>query len=202
MSAPTGRSGRQRLVHQVEMARRGAGLLDRKQRVLGGELARLRLRARRTREEWQQAASEAQRWLARSHTLDGAERIAAVASPSPAVVRVTWQAAMGVLYPDAADVVLAPAARTAGSSALTLTRQTHQRALAAAAALAAAERAHAEVARELESTRLRRRAIERRLLPRLEGELRRLTMQLDELDREENVRLRWASSREGPKGAP
>lgn len=196
MSAPTGRSGRLRLAHRIEMARRGSDLLDRKQRVLAGELARLRLHTRRTGLEWEETATEAARWLARSHGLDGAERLASAAGPGRALVRVSWHAAMGVVYPDDARAVLPRETRTAGSSALVLAARAHRRALEAAARHAAAERALSQVALELEQTRLRQHAIERRLLPRLEGQLRRLTMQLDELDREENVRLRWAAGRE------
>lgn len=193
MTAPSGRSGRLRLAHQIEMARRGSDLLDRKQRVLTGELTRLRLQARRTGEEWQEAATEAARWLARSHALDGAARMATAAGVRRARVQVTWQAAMGVVYPDDAAALLPEEACTAGSSALVLATSAHRRALAAAARHAAAERALAQVTRELETTRLRQHAIERRLLPRIEGQLRTLTMQLDELDLEENVRLRWAA---------
>lgn len=195
MSTPTGRSGRLRLIHRIEMARRGSDLLDRKQRVLAGELARLRLQARRSGLEWQDAAAEASRWLARTQTLDGAERISTAAGEGTARVEVTWQAAMGVVYPHRAVTVPPPLRPTAGSSALVLAARAHRRALAAAATHAAVERALTQVAAELEATRLRQHAIERRLLPRAEGQLRRLTMQLDELDREENVRLRWAAAR-------
>ena len=102
---------------------------------------------------------------------------------------------MGVVYPHRAVTVPPPPRPTAGSSALVLAARAHRRALAAAATHAAVERALTQVAAELEATRLRQHAIERRLLPRAEGQLRRLTMELDELDREENVRLRWAAAR-------
>lgn len=193
MSAETGRSGRLRLAHQIDLARRGCDLLERKQRVLAGELARLRLATRRTREEYADTTADAARWLRRAQALDGAERIAAVASAEPATVRITWHGAMGVAYPLDAVTVLPPERPTAGSSALVLAARAHRRALAAAARHAAAERALALVEVELEATRLRQQAIERRLLPRLEGRLHQLAGQLDELEREENVRLRWAA---------
>lgn len=197
MSAPAGRSGRLHLVRRIELARRGCDLLERKQRVLAGELSRLRLATRRSREEFEAAATEAARWLRRSQALDGAERIAAVAPGEPAVVRVTWQTAMGVAYPHDAVAILPDASPTAGSSALVFAVRAHRRALGAAARHAAVERALALVEVELEATRLRQQAIERRLLPRLEGQLHRLESQLDELEREENVRLRWAAGARG-----
>lgn len=58
-----------------------------------------------------------------------------------------------------------------------------------------ATRAVAIVETELAATRARQRAIENRWVPRLEEELRMLEVRLDELDREENVRLRWAAAR-------
>jgi vacuolar-type H+-ATPase subunit D/Vma8 len=196
MSPPTGRSGRLRLVHRIEMARRGCDLLERKQRVLAGERSRLRLATRRSGEEFDDAAGQAARWLRRAQGLDGAERVAAVAPAEPAVVRVTWQVAMGVTYPQDAVVELPAIEPTAGSSALVLTVDAHRRALVAAARHAATERALALVEVELEATRSRQQAIERRLLPRLEEELRRLESQLDELELQESVRLRWAARRQ------
>jgi vacuolar-type H+-ATPase subunit D/Vma8 len=197
VNGPTGRSGRLRLVHRIEMARRGADLLERKQRVLTGELARLRLTTRRTSEEWQSAAEEAARWLRRSLELDGLERIAGAAAPEPATVRVGWQAAMGVVYPYRVVLVLPRARPAAASTALALAAAAHRSALEAAGRHAAAERALRLVEAELDATRLRQQAIERRLLPRLDAQLHRLETQLDELEREENVRLRWAAGARG-----
>jgi V/A-type H+-transporting ATPase subunit D len=50
------------------------------------------------------------------------------------------------------------------------------------------------LAAELTHTRTRQRAIDNRWIPQLENALRILEMQLDELDREENVRVRWAAN--------
>jgi V/A-type H+-transporting ATPase subunit D len=193
VSAPTGRSGRLRLAHQLDTARRGADLLERKRRILSGERARLRLLTTRTEQEWQTAAVDAARWLVRSLALDGAQRLADVVPAGSAVVRTSWRAAMGVVYPGEAVVLAPPSGPTGGSSALVMTGRAHRAALEAAARHGAAERALALVEQELESTRLRQQAIERRWVPRLAGQLNRLTMQLDELEREENVRMRWAA---------
>ncbi len=193
MSAPTGRSGRLRLEHQLDAARRGAELLERKRRILSGELSRLRLLTARTELEWHRAAQDAASWLARSQVLDGAQRMADVIPRQPAKVEVQWHSAMGVVYPAHAAVRWAQARATGGSSALVMADRAHRAALDAAVRHAAATRAMALVGEELEATRLRQQAIERRWVPRLEGQLSRLTMQLDELEREENVRMRWAS---------
>jgi V/A-type H+-transporting ATPase subunit D len=185
------------LVHQVEVARRGSDLLERKRRILAGELVRLRLATRRTEQDWQQAAAEAARWAARSQALDGAQRLGEAAADEPAVVTISWRSAMGVVYPADAAVRLPPEHRTGGSSALVTAARAHRAALDAAARHAAVERALALVSTELESTRLRQQAVDRRWVPRLTGALRRLEAQLDEQEREENVRMRWAAGVRG-----
>jgi V/A-type H+-transporting ATPase subunit D len=194
------------LTHQLEVARAGSDLLERKRRILAGELDRLRLQTRRARQEWQDAAAESARWLGRCQALDGAGRIAAAAAAAaPAQVQISWRSAMGVRYPADATVIPPPEYPTGGSSALVLAARSHCRTVEAAARYAAAERALTLVAAEVEETRLRQHAIDRRWVPRLVARLRVLEMQLDELEREDNVRRRWAagvvgtrSERSGP----
>jgi V/A-type H+-transporting ATPase subunit D len=193
VSQVSGRSGRLRLEHRLETARRGAELLERKRRILSGELTRLRLITVRTQQEWHDAAGAAARWLARSQALDGAQHLAEAAPAERASVEISWQAAMGVEYPGEAAVRHPPWRPTGGSSALVMAARAHREALEAAARHAAADRALALVGQELEATRLRQQAIERRWVPRLAGQLSRVTMQLDELEREENLRMRWAA---------
>jgi len=193
MSRPTGRSGRLLLEHRLDAARRGADLLERKRRILAGELERLRLVTARTEQEWLVAAHDAARWAVRSQALDGAQHLTDAAARHPAEVEVSWHAAMGVVYPGEVAVRPGGGRPTGGSSALVLAARAHRVALDAAARHAAADRALRLVSAELEATRLRQQAIERRWLPRLVEQLRRLTMQLDELEREENLRMRWAA---------
>lgn len=194
MNVPTGRSGRLRLAHQLEVARVGSDLLERKHRILAGELDRLRLQTYQARQDWERASAASAVWLARSQALDGAGRIAAtVATAAPAQVRITWRSAMGVRYPADATVVLPPEHATGSSSALVLAIRAHRRALEAAARYAAAGRALRLVTAEVEATRLRRHAIDRRWVPRLLARLHALETQLDEHEREDNVRRRWAA---------
>lgn len=192
----SGRSGRQRLAHQLQTAHRGSDLLERKRRILAGELERLRLLTEQTARTWAESAEDAIRWSARSLALDGAARIAASAPQRPATVEVRWQTAMGVSYPGSVQVLLPEPQPTSGSSSLVLAAQAQRRSLHAAAEHGAAVRAFQLVRAELESTRDRQRAIDRRWIPRLVERLRRLEAQLDELEREENVRLRWVAGPE------
>lgn len=196
----TGRAGRLRLRRRLDVARRASELLDRKQRILTGELDRLELESRRTGDEWQRAAGEAATWLQRSAALDGQRGLAAAAPVASASVTVEYGEAMGVRYPVHATVQPPDEPVRSGSSALGFAVEAHRRALAAAVRHAAVLRAHALLAAELDHTRARQRAIENRWIPRLEDELRTLEAQLDEMDREENVRVRWAAERLGAKG--
>jgi V/A-type H+/Na+-transporting ATPase subunit D len=206
VNLPAGRSGRLRLVHQLKVARAGSDLLGRKHRILAGELDRLRLQARQARQEWDDAAPAAAQWLFRSQALDGAGRItAAVATTVPARLRITWRSAMGVRYPVDATVVLPPEQATNGSSALVLAARAHRRALETAARYAAADRALRLVTTELEATRLRQHAIDRRWVPRLVDRLGALQTQLDEQELEDSVRRRWTAGFVGARperGAP
>jgi vacuolar-type H+-ATPase subunit D/Vma8 len=194
----TGRAGRLQLVHRLETARRGCDLLERKRRILAEELSRLRLLSAQTQREWAEVAAEAARWAARSLALDGAQRIVDSAPSSPATVMVTWRGAMGVIYPDTTVVSIPAPEPVSASSSLLVATRVYRVAVVAAARHAAATRALALVEVELEATRLRQRAIERRWIPRLETNLRELGHELDEQERQENVRLRWATGAAQP----
>jgi V/A-type H+-transporting ATPase subunit D len=194
----TGRAGRLTLLRRLHTARAGVDLLERKRRILAGELADLDRLTERTAVAWREAATEAARWLARSRELDGVERLDACAPAEPARVAVDERVAMGVRYPRDATAQPPPPGALSGSSALLVTAAAHRTALAAAARHAAAARARALVAAELEATAGRRRALERRWIPRLAGQLHRLELQLDELEREEAVRRRWHTPVGGP----
>lgn len=189
----TGRAGRVRLERRLVTARHGALLLDRKDRILAEELERLRLRAARAREEWEDLAGQAAVWLARAAALDGRERITAAASPDPAEVQVRWGGAVGVGYPEDALYHPPVASPAGGSSALSFAAESHRAALAAGIRCAAVQRAILLVSVEVMATRVRRRAIEERWIPGLEDELVTIRLLLDEQELEENLRLRWSA---------
>jgi vacuolar-type H+-ATPase subunit D/Vma8 len=193
--AASGRAGRLRLLRQLATADRASELLDRKQRILAGELQRLELLAGRTGEDWERSARQAATWLRRSAALDGQRGLAAATPGGLAGVRIQFSRTMGVRYPAHAAVTYPEEPVRAGSSALVFATQAHRRALDAATRHAAATRAVASLTQELMHTRARQRAIENRLVPRLTEALRSLEARLDEFDREENLRLHWAAHR-------
>lgn len=193
--AATGRAGRLRLRRQLAAATRASELLDRKRRILAGELDRLELEAQRTGEDWARSAREATAWLQRAVALDGQRALAAATPGSPATITVRYGEAMGVPYPVHTTVTPPRDPVRAGSSALAYATEAHHRALAAGVRHAAINRAVWILAAELAHTRTRQRAIDNRLIPRLDDAIGVLETQLDELDREENVRVRWAADR-------
>jgi len=184
-----------RLERRLQTARHGAELLDRKRRIMVNELERLRLRADRSRQEWEDRAREAAVWLQRAAALDGRERIGAASPASAAEVELTWGAAMGVAFPEEAQCQPPVAPPAGGSSALSYAVVAHRSALIAAVQHAAAQRAVLLVSAELAVTRTRQRAVEKRWIPRLEEDLMAIRRQLDEQEREEGLRLRWAAGR-------
>lgn len=189
----TGRAGKLRVERRLLTAQHGAELLDRKQRILADELERLHLKSARTEQAWLTAARGAESWLARAAALDGRELIAASAPLTPAEVHVEWGGAMGVTYPEDAQCE-APVAPPAGaSSALTYAATAARAAVAAAVRHAASERAVLLLAAELNATRTRLRAVQKRWIPRLERELDNIRRQLLEQELQENLRLRWAA---------
>jgi vacuolar-type H+-ATPase subunit D/Vma8 len=189
----TGRAGKLRVERRLLTARHGAELLDRKQRILADELERLHLKSARTEQAWLTAARNAESWRARAAALDGSEVIAAAAPLTPALVEVEWGGAMGVAYPEDAHCEAPVAAPAGASSALSYAATAARAALAAAVRQAAAERAVLLLTAELTATRTRLRAVQKRWIPRLEGELDTIRRQLLEQELQENLRLRWAA---------
>ncbi|MEI8406609.1 MULTISPECIES: V-type ATP synthase subunit D [unclassified Kribbella] len=189
----TGRAGRLALTGRLATARRAVELLDRKQQALAVESERLQLAAARAAETFEQEARVASQWLRRSTALDGQRGLSAAIPDGTAEVIIGYQATMGVRHPTRTDVRFAPRTEPAGSSALSYAVQAHRAAVVAAVNLAAARRAATLVADELELTRQQQRALEVRWIPKLDRRLAELEQRLDEVEREENLRLRWAA---------
>lgn len=204
LRVPPGRAGRPWLVRRLEIARGGADVLDEKRRALLRERARVEPLVGEARETWERAAREAAGWLDRAAVLAGARRLR-LASPrdtSAVEVHVPWRTALGVLIPEQPELVLPRGSGledVGGSAALSVAVAAHRRALEAAARYGAVQAASVRIAAELAATTRRLRAIERRWIPRHERALAALELALDESEREDAARSRWA--RRGERGA-
>jgi V/A-type H+/Na+-transporting ATPase subunit D len=199
---PPGRAGRLWLLDRLRSGRLAASLLDRKVKILRAELQRLRTLAEQSRTRWVDAARDADRWGQRSALLGGERDFRHSTPANEAEVVVAWGSIMGARYPTAATTQLpAKVDRGSGTTALVETEAAYRRAVEAAAAHAVAQAAARIVEAELEATGRRLRAVSDRWLPRLEGWLGAVTRELEEAEREEAFRLRWARSGSGPDRA-
>ena len=162
---PPGRAGRTWLVGRLEIARRGAELLDRKRQALLREQARRPRRGRDARRAWREAAAHAALWSARAAMLDGAGRLELLAR------HVEGQATLAavVVEPDGRPAPgRRPDQRPRPPAALGARRQLGhgdrrpacREATHAAARYAVAQRADAELSAELARAARRLRALQ------------------------------------------
>lgn len=197
---PPGRGGRLWLQRRLATARRGAELLDLKLRILRREELRFAALAERTGEQWDRQVAEAERWLLRAAAVAGERGVRPDALAEAASVDVTWASVMGVRYPASAScrpATPAPGGAVSASAAVPLAAEAYRDALVAGVEHAVAAAAARVVAAEVTVTGGRLRAIEDRWVPELEAALHALELSLDELERGDGVRLRWAAGRRG-----
>lgn len=194
LSVPPGRAGRLSLTARLETARRGAGLLDRKLRLLRDELARRQSAAELAAERWDRCQADAQRWLLRAGLLGGQHAIRLAADGQFADVTVTDTLTIGIRYPATATCTI-PAPATWDGPALAQARRAHRDALAAAVQHAVAARALHVIESEALATRHRLRAIQDRWIPQLEQALAQVSLAVEELERADAARLRLAMGR-------
>jgi V/A-type H+-transporting ATPase subunit D len=197
---PPGRAGRLWLRGRIAAARRSVELLDRKRKLLQLEHARLIQATDATRQRWETACVDGDRWGLRARVLGGASDVALAAAvvAGRASVALEWRNTMGVRHPEVArtePAVLPSAEAAAANAAVAPAAAAYRRALEAAVDHAAANMSLRVVEAELRATERRQRAIERHRLPALAEALWRLELHLDELEREERVVTRWAQRR-------
>jgi V/A-type H+/Na+-transporting ATPase subunit D len=193
---PPGRAGRTWLVDRLQIARRGAELLDRKRQALLHEQARVRAEADAARGAWREAVAHAELWSARAKLLDGAGRLDVLSRHvhERATIELSWSNLMGAHLPSASQVAVPdpPALSALGaSSAAVIAARTYCEAARAAARYAVAARAHLELSAELARATRRLRALQTRWIPQHELALAQLDLVLDESQREQAARVRW-----------
>ncbi len=197
---PPGRAGRTWLVARLQLGRRGVELLDRKREALLRERARVRGEAAEAQRAWQDAAARALLWSSRAALLDGAGRLELLARhvEGQASLELEWSNLMGASLPSAQRPTIPeqpPLAALGASSAAVIAAQACAQATRAAIRLAVAARAVQELTSELGRTARRLRALRQRWLPQHEQALAALDLALDELQREQAVRVRWLTQR-------
>lgn len=199
---PPGRAGRTWLIARLEIAKRGAELLDRKRQALLREQRRVRVEAEEARRAWLDAARQVSVWSARAAMLDGAGRIELLTrhAREEATLELSWSNLMGARLPSEERLTVPdppPISGLGGSSAVVLLAHACHVATRAAARHAVAERADQEISAELQRAARRLRALQDRWIPQHEQALAHLDLTLDENQREEATRVRRLTSRSG-----
>jgi V/A-type H+-transporting ATPase subunit D len=198
---PPGRAGRIWLTIRLRLGRRAADLLDRKLSILRAEQDRLRRRADEAETRWQDCWREADEWALCNALMGTAREIRLCAPTEQAHVAITWSATMGVRYPSAVTCDFPADSsmnRVPGTATVVEAQRAFQCAVLAAVETATAQAAVATVDEDVAATRRRLRAINDRWLPRLESALATRNHDLDENEREENFRIRWAADHARP----
>jgi len=166
-------------------------MLDQKLRVLHTEQGRLADVARGTLVAWREKQADADRWVLRAVLLGGRAALD-VDAARPAELSVSWAVTVGVRHPASAELTV-PGWEAPCSAATVRAHDAVAKAAAAAAAHAVAARALREIEAELRMTALRVRSLRRHWLPRLTDALASVEFELEEQERAETVRRRWAS---------
>jgi vacuolar-type H+-ATPase subunit D/Vma8 len=196
---PPGRAARLRLRHSLDIALRGADLLDRKLHLLRAEYERLLRAEEAGARAWEERVRDAETWLVRALVLGGERALTmAAAGEGPAEVTVGQAFTMGVRHPSGISCTVpdrAPTAAAPGNSALVHAESAYREALRAAGEYAARRAAANLVGAEVQSTRQRVRALRRHWIPRLEDALTRVELALEQSEHEDAVRRRWAAHR-------
>ncbi|MDX2878459.1 V-type ATP synthase subunit D, partial [Streptomyces ipomoeae] len=99
---PPGRAGRLRLRHSLDVAERGADLLEQKLRILRSEHQRLLHAEEAAARAWRDLLSEAESWLLRGLLLSGEHALDSAAEGiGSAEITIHWTVSMGVRHPAA-----------------------------------------------------------------------------------------------------
>ena len=178
-------------------------MLDRKLRILRAAQDPLERAAQEAETRWRDRYAEADSWLLRAALLGHRRGLLAAAQRPEAEVVLGRALAAGVGYP-VLETLTVPDRPASGplpaSAASDPAAAAGAAALEAAVRYAVADAAVRAVAAEVVITRRRLRGIEDRWLPALTERHRAVVAELDEQERADGARLRWATQRRGSAG--
>ncbi|MEU9760339.1 V-type ATP synthase subunit D [Streptomyces sp. NPDC047985] len=206
LHVPPGRAGRLRLRHSLDVAERGADLLEQKLRILRAEHQRLQQAQEAAAHVWHERVKEAETWLVRGLLLSGEGALEAAAQAldrTDATAR--WTSSMGARYPANVSCTMPtrpPAAAAPANTALVHAEAAYREVVRAAAEHAVAAAAARIIGAEVLSTRQRVRALQRHWIPNLRERLAQTELALEESEHEDAVRRRWASGVRREEGPP
>jgi V/A-type H+-transporting ATPase subunit D len=188
------------------IALKGAELLRGKREALAGEFFRLMRGVVAGRERLDATLREAARALTVARALEGEEALAslALAAAREIPVEIEQRKVWGIPMSEVTGPKLLRSHDARGSSPLAwgLTAaeaaRRHEEALEVLLAICARETRLKRLGQEIQKTSGRINALEQVMIPRLEGQMRRIELALKEREREDTVRLkRFKARREG-----
>ena len=199
MRVPPGRAGQLWLRRRLSVAEHGIDVLRRKQQLLRTERDRRAGDLASAQPAWESECRDAQRWMRRALETAGSQQLPEIAADAEqATVSATWTSVMNVRVPARAtvtvsDSLLLRSASLGGSSAFDRAAEHAGPAVRTSVALAAANTALEAIDAELIATTRQIRLLQRRRLPELKDALGEASRRLDEAERDDGIRARWAS---------
>lgn len=193
---PPGRAGRIWLERRLATAQHAGELLKEKLAILNHEEQRLAQRAAEGAEEWRRLCAESETWTLRAALLSSRRALRIASDGTSAQADIAMGLTMGIEHPVSGAVRLERQqdVPVTGSAAVTQAEEAARAAVEAALSAAVAFAALRTLRREMASTRRTLRAVEQRWIPRLSSALAEVRLELDELERAEGLRHRWAAS--------
>lgn len=197
MRVPPGRAGRLWLERRLATAQHAQELLKEKLAILTQEEQRLAKRAAEGEEEWQRLCAESETWTLRAAVLSGRRALRVASDGTTAQADIAMGFTIGIEHPVSGAVRLTkqPDVPVVGSAAVPRAAEAARAAVEAALSAAVASAALRTVRAEMATTRRTLRAVEQRWIPRMSSALDQIQLELEELERAEGVRRRWAARR-------
>ncbi len=195
---PPGRAGRLWLERRLATAQHAGELLKEKLAILNQEEQRLAERAVEEAEEWLRLCAESETWTLRAAVLSSRRALRIASDGTSAQADIAMGFTMGIEHPVSGAVRLEKQQDlpVTGSAAVTQAEEAARAAVQAALSAAVASAAVRTLRREMASTRRTLRAVEQRWIPRLSSALAEVRLELEELERAEGVRHRWAAQQQ------
>jgi V/A-type H+-transporting ATPase subunit D len=200
VNVPPTRSNLIRLKHELEFARQGYEILDRKREALTSELIRLAHDAEVFQQELWKRMNEAYHALEKAQLLMGREQVewAALAAPKSVDVHLRFRGIMGVALPLIESQVGIPKIRYSlgdTSASLDEATATFQEVLKRIPELSRLVTTVFRLAKELQKTQRRVKALQNIFIPQYEDTIAYIISTLEEHEREEFFRLKLLKNR-------
>ena len=200
VNVPPTRSNLIRLKHELEFARQGYEILDRKREALTSELIRLAHDAEVFQRELWKLMNEAYHALEKAQLLMGHEQVewAALAAPKAVDVQLRFRGIMGVALPLIESQVGIPKIRYSlgdTSASLDEATATFQEVLKRIPELSRLVTTVFRLAKELQKTQRRVKALQNIFIPQYEDTITYIRSTLEEHEREEFFRLKLLKNR-------